>query len=196
MTRKHCLTLVLALAVTLGFASQSSAVLVTTTFEAVASGDIDNVDFTDESIVVTSTYDTDNITTFPQGFFVINDSAMIQVGTLTLNVTSITSHAFNNDNSVATFGNDDIEIDGIILESPVFATYDGSTSLGSITGDAFFSGSAFFNTDGGVITFAEAFPVSTSFQAVAVPEPSTFAIWTLAGMAIACSRCTAARKKS
>lgn len=192
MTTKVLLTLaapIVTLAVVL---SPAQASIITVKFEAVASGSIDNVDFTDESILVTTNYNTENVTTFANGFFVINESAVIQVGSSAFNVTSTTSHAFNNDNSVATFGNDDTQFDAIILESPVFATYDGSTSLGPIAGDAFFSSAAEFNTDGGEIEFADASFVSTVFQSAAVPEPSAFAVWALGCIAMFAKRRTRA----
>lgn len=175
--------LILMPAVLMFLSSDLAAAPITYTFETVTSGEIGDVAFTDQPVVITTMADTDNIITESFGYFVINDSATIQIGGTTYDIANTTSHAFNNTFGSATFGNDDVGIDSFVLENGAFSTYDGSTSLGPIVGGAFIDSGVDFDTVGGSnIEFDGGFPITTTFTATLIPEPASVGLLALGGL--------------
>jgi hypothetical protein len=157
--------------------STASAIPITYSETAVISGSLDGEDFTGETIVISWTGDTDDVT--GAGGFFINAAGSGAVG---FSITNVGSGLFTD--SVDVYDNQNFVPRaagfrtgaGSILATfdNVFGAYDLTSGIGPITGAAFFRPDLFFGTNGGPLNIAAVREVST-FEA-SVPEPASLAL--------------------
>jgi hypothetical protein len=168
----------------------AQATPITYMFSGVGTGGLGANPFTNASFTITSTADTSQIT-IPGGFFHVPDL------TATIFVSGIGSGTFN----IPTINVDNQGLPGVGFSDPgqnlailfvdnvAFATYDLSTSIGSLSGPPIISPRQRFGTTAGNFSLTS---VSTvTFQATTVPEPATISLFALAGLA-----CVTWRKRS
>jgi len=184
---KHHLTLTKCLFVfgAMAFAETSAqAGALTYTFEAVASGELGGIVFSDEHFVITAIGDTSNRSSFPNGFTILPDSAQITFDDLNagapIDITTRTSVNVNTRFDGVTFGNDETQWDMVLLFDPALDGWELLTPLSPITGQGFVSSSAVLDTSAGSLKFDDA-NITTTFQAlspsvIAVPTPATLAL--------------------
>lgn len=180
-----CCVVALAL---MGMAHPAAATTMLFQFEGVVSGSIDGVDFTDEAFVVTTTADTADITSFSDGFSVLNDSATLEFpnlnGGTVLDVVDPTTVNVNTTVGAVTFGNDRTHHDNVLAWDPAFTAWDLTSPIGPITDDdGFLQTPAALQTLGGDLRFADATAMVT-FQASVVPEPATLVLLLAGGVAL------------
>lgn len=181
MKRIKLLLLLLAVALMTAISSATaSASPITYTETAVISGSLDGVGFNGETIVISWTGDTTNVT--GGGGFFINSAG---TGTVAFAITGVASGLFTDD--VDVFANQNFippaagfrsnTANGSILatfDAAAFGTYDLSTAIGPITGDAFFRNDLVYGTNQGDLIISAVREVST-FEA-RVPEPATLSL--------------------
>jgi len=155
-------------------ASSAFAVPITYTEQAVGSGSLDGVAFTDASVVLTMINDTGNVTGSAPVF--------TNLGTLTVSVAggapetfTNTTHAFSNQR-VTTVGFTET-VDILDDVSASFATYDLTTAIGPITGTPIIDASTSYPTSSGAFNLSSVSGnVTFTATLAAVPEPSALAL--------------------
>jgi hypothetical protein len=174
--RRTILVLLATVSLFLCGAIQAFADNITYTESATATGTIGGTSFTDALVTITVVGSTSGITGTAGGVFEnIGTSGSVTIGGIgTFTLTGIQT-AF--DSQLFSFaGITDTPPNGEILatSSSVFATYDLTTSVGPISGTAFF-GPGPFGTVGGNLILKSLVQDSTTFEATtrAVPEPNT-----------------------
>lgn len=167
--------LALGVAGAISAATPSLAVPVTYIEQAIATGSLGGVAFTDANVVLTMNNDTTNVIGGPTLFE--------NLGTVTVSVNGGTAVTFTDSTEVfsaqapspATVGFADLTRSLDILDdaSASFATYGLITSTGPISGAAFLSATKSFPTSGGAFILTSVAGPTSIFSAttVAVPAP-------------------------
>jgi hypothetical protein len=166
-------------------AGQAKASPVTYYIRATATGSLGGTAFTDRTLTITTTADTDNvIESF--GHFAVAAAAP------TLDVTGFSTATFldtfhvavSHYSSSAGMYSDSIGFDLIDTKNSAFSTYQLTTPIGPVSGTPVFNPGASFSTDLGDLVI-DAVSVS-SFQATggiaAAPEPSTIVSAAIGGL--------------
>jgi hypothetical protein len=177
--------LVLGVASTIIFGPQSHAIPITYVEQAVATGSLGGVNFTDGNVVLSMTGDTTNVTDNPTTFF--------NFATLTVNVEGIGLATFTDSTAAvvnqaaldAGFADQTKGAAILFTSNASFSTYDLSTDIGPLHGPAGYNESLPFLTTDGLFVL-NSFSGSVTFTATTgVPEPSALALLSvgLAGLA-------------
>jgi hypothetical protein len=174
---------VLGVACAVGAASPSLATLITYTEQVTGTGELNNVAFTNESVVFNMNNNTTNITNAGGGIF-------DNIGTVTLTVgggapvtiTDITQAVANQPADRAGFGDVTSNFALLFTGSPSLSTYALATAIGPVIGTAIFSPSGVADTTGGFFELSGVTGSATFTATIPVPEPSTWAMM-LAGFA-------------
>lgn len=158
-------------------AGPAFAVPITYTEQAVGSGSLDGVAFTDATVVLTMINDTANV---------IGGPALFEnIGTATVSVADGAPETFTDAMEVFSapaipgVGFSDLTLGVDILDNvnSTFATYGLTTSIGPITGAPLFSAGVSFPTDSGAfILHGVTGNVTFTASLAAVPEPSALAL--------------------
>ena len=183
--------LILGIAALFAAANSARAMPITYTEEATASGSLNGVVFTDDTVVLTmSNVDTNNVTGGP--LFVISGTATLSVnGGSPVTFTDPIQVFSNEFVSVAGFWDAGFTtpIDILDTSNAAFAAYDLKSFIGPISGAPIISAIS-FPTTGGAFILTNVGPVggptSTFTASPAIPEPSTFALFgaALAGLGV------------
>ena len=161
-----------------------------------ASGSLGGTSFSNALVTITAIADTKNVMgvpLFPKVLAVDDDSAAIQIAGLgTATFTDNGTHVFVSQATPFSTGAVGIaagtianpEADILDIANPAFGTYDLTTSIGPVSGDASGGGGGAFSfaTSSGPLFFDSFFGTTGTFQAIVVPEPPSL---TLAGIALA-----------
>ncbi|MGA8548982.1 MAG: PEP-CTERM sorting domain-containing protein [Stellaceae bacterium] len=156
-------------------ATPAFAVPITYTEQAVASGSLDGVAFTDAAVVLTMTNDTGNVTGSAPIFTNSGTSTVSVAGGAPETFTN-TTLVFSNQNTPAVgFATESVDILDDVSAS--FATYDLTTAIGPIVGTPIFDAGGSFDTNSGAFIL-NSVPGNVTFTATlaAVPEPSALAL--------------------
>jgi hypothetical protein len=169
---------VAVLGLAFGLPTSARAGMITYTFTATGSGRLGANAFTDASFAITSTADTNQVTSTGEGFSVPDLTATIFVsGVGTATFTNPTTNIDNQPLGRAGIS-DSVPGTALLFEdNPAFLTYDLTTPIGPLTGSPSFNSGVHFATTAGDFSLRD---VSTStFRATtarAVPEPSSLAL--------------------
>ena len=160
-----------------GIAGHASAAPITYTEQAVASGSLDGVAFTNANVVLTLLGDTGGVASPAAGLF-------INGGTSGVSVAGVGTATFGNSvvvfaNQGIGFGFTDMALPADVLDTlgAGFASYDLTTALGPQTGMSGFTAQTAFPTDAGSLMLS-AVDGGVTFSATmaAVPEPASLAL--------------------
>lgn len=168
----------LLIALCLLLAGVSSAITITYTESALATGTIGSFGFQNALVTLTMTGDTTGVQNLGGGFFQ-------NIGTLEVNVSGFGTATFTG----VGFGVFDNQVfsppaaggfrsgSGSILDTfdNVFATYDLTTAIGPITGSSFIRPDLFFATSAGNFNLQSA--GDSTFTASTVPEPGSMVLF-------------------
>lgn len=155
-------------------AAPAFAIPITYTEQAVASGSLDGVAFTDAAVVLTMTNDTANVTGSAPVFTNFGTSTVSVAGGAPETFTN-TTHVFSNQ-GVTTVGFTEA-LDILDDVNASFATYDLTTAIGPIVGTPLFdTGHSFDTNSGAFILSSVSGNVTFTATLAAVPEPSALAL--------------------
>ena len=163
----------------------AGAVPITYTWQGVTSGSLNGESFTDAVLTITAHADTDLIEDFSETVSRVSViDAKVSVESIGSDFLTGTIMAVSNRGS-STVGISNFDFNRAILfvDDPSVSTYDLSTSFGPIAGPVRFNSGFEFPTLGGDFSLSEVVD-SATFQAVAVPEPASWALM-LGGLALA-----------
>ena len=170
-------TVLLLTALHLSLYSISSGATLTFTVSGVGSGSLGGVDFTNQPYVFTTTYDSGNISSFSNGFFVVNDTASITIAGNPTTITDPISLASNNTFGTFSLGNDRVFQDLIILADTSFETYDLQSPYGPLTvNDGFIQRTFDWFTEDGAFILNDDIAASLTMEIRGIPEPSTITL--------------------
>ena len=161
-------------------ASPSFGASITYTEQATASGSLNGIPFTDETVVLSMNNSTTNVTTGGPGLFFNAGTVTLSIGGGPAVTFTDPTHVFS-DQGPPGAGFEDVSSSEDILDtvSASFATYDLTTSIGPIVGSSVINDGISFPTSGGdfVLTSAgDATFTSVASETNAIPEPSTWAM--------------------
>jgi PEP-CTERM motif len=161
-------------------ASPSFGAQITYTLQAIASGSLDGISFTDASVFLSMNNNTTNVTGGPS-FFENVGTTTVSVGGGSA-VTFTDPIQFFSNQSLTAVGFEDQSSDDILDSvSASFASYDLKTSIGPIVGSSEFDPSSSFPTTGGAFVLTSVGESATFTAATsAIPEPSTWAMMLIA----------------
>jgi hypothetical protein len=159
--------------------SSAFAIPITYTEQAVGSGSLDGIPFTDASVVLTMINDTANVTGSPP--------ILENFGTATVSVAGGAPETFTDEifvfssqaaPSVVGFADQTLLLNILDDVSASFATYDLTTAIGPIIGTPIFNPGQSFSTSSGAFSLSgiAGNVTFTATVAAAVPEPSALAL--------------------
>jgi len=174
---------VAALATVVGLAGQGQAAFITYTFSGTGTGDLGGSGFSNAPFRVTIQGDTTDISLLEPGILdIVNLPATIEIAGLGVAAFSNPVYVFNNQtNRVVGFGDYsfmDFQGDFWGQFSSPLATYGLDTSYGPITTSAS-TFAIFADTDRGFLSVEQIGPATFQATVVAVPEPSSVALFSL-----------------
>lgn len=163
----------------------AGAAPITYTWQGVASGFLNGESFTDAALTISAHADTalvEEVSETVSRVFVIDAEVSVEsIGSDFL--TGTIGAVSNRGNSRVGISNFDLDRAIFFVEHPSVSTYDLATSFGPITGPRFFNSGFEFPTLGGSFALLGEVGDSATFQAMAVPEPATWA-FLLAGLGV------------
>ena len=172
--------LVLGFASTIIFGSPSRAIPITYVEQAIATGSLGGVGFTNANMILSMTGDTTDVTDEPTTFF--------NFGTLTVNVAGIGLATFTDSTSVAAnqaaldVGFADHTKGSAILftSNPLLSAYDLSTATGPLLGTASYNAGLPFLTTDGLFVLNSISGSVTFIATTGIPEPTALALMSVA----------------
>ena len=159
-------------------ASPSFGAMITYTLEATASGSLNGTAFTDETVILSMTNNTTNVTGGPSFFENVGTTTVsVSVGGGSAVTFTDPIQVFSN-KSLTAVGFEDLSSDDILDSvSASFASYDLKTSIGPIVGSSEIDPGSSFPTTGGAFVLTSVGESATFTAATsAIPEPSTWAM--------------------
>jgi PEP-CTERM motif len=158
----------------------------------VGAGELNKVDFTTSSFVITSFGDTDNRIVGSNYYQILHGSSSINInGIGTVQILTQTSTAVNSGNQII-YG--DVETNLGLVYGPFttqFNSWDMTTGIGPISasgGIGEWISSPVLTNDGSLDFFDSINTITLTFQAILVPEPSTLALLALGLIALLLAR--------
>ena len=168
--------LALGVASTIIFGPPSRAIPITYVEQAIATGSLGGVNFTDGNVVLSMSGDTTNVTDNPTTFF--------NFATLTVNVGGIGLATFTDSTSAVVnqaaldvgFADQTKGAAILFTSSPSLSTYDLSTDIGPLLGPAGYNAGLPFLTTDGLFVLNSVSGSVTFVATTGVPEPAALAL--------------------
>ena len=157
-------------------ASPSFGAPITYTEYATASGSLDGIPFTDETVLLMMTNNTTNVTNSGPGEFENVGTATVSVGGGPAVTFTDPTQVFSNQSDPAV-GFEDLSVDDILdTFSASFATYELKTSIGPIVGSGAINAGSSFATTGGAFVLTSVGDATFTAATNSIPEPSRWAM--------------------